>query len=386
MSSPATQSGSRTPTPANRLGIDYAAEAKRFPVASGLGDLRLIDMHTHVNGREAARIFGRAADLYGVDLVYTMTWWDGVEDVRETLGDRIRFIAFPQFREMAKDADKPAMGLIRQVEEFHGVGARMLKFWMGPRIIDFIEDVDHAILQNLDAKPRLEAMDRACELDMMFMVHIADPDTWFKTTYADTGRYRAKPDHYDAFRRCLTRYDDRPWIAAHMGGWPEDLVFLDRLLDEHPNLFLDTSACKWMVRELSVHPRDEFVAFFEKHRHRLMFGSDIVSAEEHLTEDSGTNVMGDKASTPEQAFDLYASRYWALRTMFETDYDGESPIADPDLAMVAPDRHDAMSAPRLVGRGLSGDLLRLIYRENAHRVIGHWYGDHDEDWRAPGTA
>ncbi|MHC4590503.1 MAG: hypothetical protein ACYTAQ_14535 [Planctomycetota bacterium] len=40
------------------------------------------------------------------------------------------------------------------------------------------------------------------------------------------------------------------------------------------------------------------------------------------------------ASSPQEAFDLYASRYWALRTLFETDHVGPSPIADPDLALV----------------------------------------------------
>lgn len=363
------------PTPANRLGLDYAAEAARFPIDPALRDLPIIDAHAHINGREAAALFGRVADLYGVRLTYSMTWWDQVEGVRETLGDRVRFIAFPRYQRLNEDRDLPAMGLIRQLEEFHAAGARMLKFWMGPRIIDYIEDVDPAILSQLDSKPRLETMERAAELDMMFMVHIADPDTWFGTTYTDAARYRTKPEHYEAFERVLKIHHDRPWIAAHMGGWPEDLEFLTALLERHENLYLDTSACKWMVRELSQHPRDRFVAFFERFRDRLLFGSDIVTTEEHLTREPAENPMGDKAGSPEEAFDLYASRYWALRTMFETKYDGESPIADPDLAMIDPGAHDAMSAPRLVGRYLDADLLRAIYHDNAARLLGPWYVD-----------
>ena len=38
----------------------------------------------------------------------------------------------------------------------------------------------------------------------------------------------------------------------------------DRLLEAHPNLHLDTSATKWMVRELGRHSRDEIVSFLEK--------------------------------------------------------------------------------------------------------------------------
>ena len=371
------------PTAANRLGLDYRAEASRFPVAGSLEGLPIIDAHTHINGRRAAAIYGEAAALYGVRLTYSMTWWEELPAVRETLGDRVRFIAFPRAQHMHRDRDLPAMGLIRQIEEFHAAGARMLKFWMGPRIIDFVPEVDPAILQRLDAPPRLEAMDRAAELDMMFMVHVADPDTWFRTTYADTARYRAKPEHYEGLHRVLEIHHDRPWIAAHMGGWPEDLEFLTRLLERHEHLHLDTSACKWMVRELGRHPREALVAFLERFRDRIIFGSDIVVTEEHLAT-TGDTPMAAKARYPEEAFDLYASRYWAYRTMFETDHRGESPIADPDLALVEPERHDALSAPPLVGRDLDPGLLRAIYHDNAERLLGHWYGDHARPWRAGG--
>ena len=75
--------------------------------------------------------------------------------------------------------------------------------------------------------------------------------------------------------------------------------------------------------------------------------------------------MTRKASTREEAFDLYASRYWALRRLWETDHDGESPIADPDLAMVDPDHHTEMDAPRLRGMSLPAEILRDFYREAA---------------------
>ena len=63
------------PTAANRLGLDYRAEASRFPVAGSLEGLPIIDAHTHINGRRAAAIYGEAAALYGVRLTYSMTWW-----------------------------------------------------------------------------------------------------------------------------------------------------------------------------------------------------------------------------------------------------------------------------------------------------------------------
>jgi hypothetical protein len=83
--------------------------------------------------------------------------------------------------------------------------------------------------------------------------------------------------------------------------------------------------------------------------------------------------MGDLADSPEAAFDLYASRYAALRAMWETPWTGESPIADPDLKMVEPARHTDMSAPTLRGLALPPDLLDEFYRGAAARLFARYY-------------
>ncbi|MCA9283138.1 MAG: amidohydrolase family protein, partial [Phycisphaerales bacterium] len=196
--------------------------------------------------------------------------------------------------------------------------------------------------------------------------HIADPDTWFATKYADASTYGTKLAQYEPLERLADEYPV-PWLIAHMGGFPEDLNFLTGLLDRHSNLYLDTSATKWMVRELSKHNSGEFIDFLQRFSGRILFGSDIVTMDAHLSDDTGPRNMGAQASSEHDAFDLYASRYWALRTMFETDYSGESPIADPDLAMVDPANFDAMSAPALRGHALSDDMLRTLYRGAAAR-------------------
>jgi hypothetical protein len=159
-----------------------------------------------------------------------------------------------------------------------------------------------------------------------------------------------------------------------MGGWPEDLAFLSGMLTRHPNLNLDTSATKWVVRALGAHPAAETRAFFTKWSGRLLFGSDIVVQEDHLRpQKQGVSPMADLADSPEAAFDLYASRYWALRTMFETDHELDSPIADPDLMMVDPARHTPMSAPTLRGIKLDAAMLKVLYRGAAEKIVEpHW--------------
>jgi hypothetical protein len=100
-----------------------------------------------------------------------------------------------------------------------------------------------------------------------------------------------------------------------------------------------------------------------------MFGSDIVTSDEHLVIKQDKNEMTAKASTRNEAFDLYASRYWALRTLWETGWAGESPIADPDLKLVDPARHGDMDAPLLEGKSLPPDLLRTIYHDAARALL-----------------
>ncbi|MDX9912592.1 MAG: amidohydrolase family protein [Phycisphaerales bacterium] len=366
-------------TPANRLGLDYRGEASRLgpPVTP------IIDIHAHINGEHAARIYGDAMSLYGVSHVYSQTRLQEAERVREALGKRIRFVAIPDY--MSPDTKRAfRSGWLESIELFRSkFHARIMKIWNAPRFVDLIEGAEGkgggVDLLALDSPWRIKALEVGERLGMMYMAHIADPDTWFSTKYADASRYGTKRAQYEPLERLLDRFTS-PWIVAHMGGWPEDLAFLSGMLERHPNLHLDTSATKWMVRELSRHPREELVAFLTKWKGRILFGSDIVTTDAHLSPaKDGARFAQDLASSPEEAFDLYASRYWALRTMWETDYDGASNIADPDLMMVDPDRYDAMSVPRLRGVGLARvapDVLESLYSGAARALVERWEKTH----------
>jgi hypothetical protein len=353
---------------ANRLGLDYAAEAERL----GAPVVPIIDGHAHINGGRAAAVYKDVMDRFGVVAVYSQTQLSEVQPVRDVLGDRLRIVAIPNY--MGEDPrHEHTAGFYENLPRWWDLGARMVKFWCGPRGRDMGAEFGEPMITTLDHPWRRRQMDRAAELGMVFMAHIADPDTWFRTRYTDAEFYGTKAEQYEMLERAAEAYDV-PWLIAHMGGIPEDLEFLSGLLDRHPNFVVDTSATKWMVRELSAHPREDVVAFLERHRGRVVFGTDVVTMDAHLGPGSGPRGMGAQASGEAEAFELYASRYWAFRTMLETAYDGESPIADPDLAMVDPDRHDEMSAPRLRGLSLEGDALRALYRSAAESSLEAWYG------------
>jgi hypothetical protein len=355
-------------TAANRLGLDYRREAARLGPPPG--GAPMIDVHCHVAGAQASPIFAEAARLYGVNRVYSQTALGGARVVKDLLGDFVRFVAVPNFRSPDR-AHAWRQGFLDDIRAFHGeFGSRIVKLWNAPRLREFFPDNTGADLIEFDSPWRVKAAELAQELGMIIMVHVADPDTWFKTKYADAAKYKTKLDHYAPLERMIDRFPG-PWIAAHMGGWPEDLSFLDGLLSRHPNLHLDTSATKWVVREISKHPREAVIAFMTKWKGRILFGSDVVTTDEHLdpAKLEGGHPMAHLASGPAEAFDLYASRYWALRTLWETTHVGPSPIADPDLAMVEPGKFDAMSAPELHGAGLPPDTLRAMYHDAASALL-----------------
>jgi hypothetical protein len=291
----------------------------------------------------------------------------------EGAGGRVSFIGFPEFRH----SDRRwawSEGYVEHIQRFRDEqGARVIKLWNAPRMFELFEGEAGRDIIAFDSHWRVKQVKKAQSLGMGIMVHIADPDTWFATKYADQAKYLAKGDHYPALEWMMDRFAG-PWLAAHMGGFAEDLGFLDGLLTRHANLYLDTSATKWVVRELSRHPREMVREFFLKWQGRILFGSDVVTVDEHLAptvEEAGKvkHPMADLANSPESAFELYASRYLALRLLFETEYEGESGIADPDLMLVNPTLGPGLHAPWLRGIGLPKDALRVLYRGAAEGFL-----------------
>ncbi|MFO0830911.1 MAG: amidohydrolase family protein [Phycisphaerales bacterium] len=374
----------RPARPENRFGLDYARAAGLLPPPP----TPIVDIHTHLNGPRALAIYRRVAAMYGVTRALTMVRLAECGIVRAALGDSVHFIAFPDFR--SPDRRRAfTEGFLADIQAFHDqFGSRMIKLWNAPRVYEMFPGPEGRALVAIDGEWRVRQVELARSLKMGVMVHLTDPDTWFATKYADTGVYPPKRGQYQGLERLLDRFSDVPFLGAHMGGYAEDLDFLDGLLTRHPNYHIDTSATKWVVRELSRHPRSRVVEFFDKWKHRICFGSDIVTTDEHLAPTPATpapaapapgfnagapavarHPMADLAESEETAFDLYASRYFALRMMFDTAYDGESPIADPDLRMVDPSIKDPLAAPRLQGLSLPEPLRRELYHGAATRLL-----------------
>lgn len=353
----AATAGSKPITDANRLGLDYSAEADCFTY-----DEPIIDIHTHISSPRAAELFLDAADAYGIDRCWTMTGRENVQPIHDSLPDhrqgRIQFICVPNFTRREEEGTFTTKWL-EDIEAFYALGSRIIKYWAGPRGLDFAPGSDSPM--RLDSPIRQEGMKLAYDTGYrVFMTHVADPDTWFQTAYADAAKYGTKADQYKPLDKLLDQYHDVTWIGAHMGGNPEDLDWLHAFLERHPNYVVDCSATKWQIRELSKHP-DRFRQFVETNPGRVLFGSDIVAWPTNTDPDP-------EHPDADHGFDLYASRYWALRTLIETSYTGPSPIVDPDLHKVDPSV-DPKATCELNGAALPKPLLDDLYFGAADRVL-----------------
>lgn len=314
------------PNPANRIGLDY--DNHQIP---RLGAAR-IDVHSHVNDVVHTGSLLAAADCYEVGTIVSMTALAKLPAIATAHPERFRFIAVPQWR---KFEVTPAFRALwcDDLRAFAGHGVRWCKFWVAPPM----RGERGLTLKSEFLRPVIDA---ALGLDFQFMVHVGDPSVWFApdARYADAAKYGTKADQYPQLEWFAELVAPRTVIAAHLGGYSEDPTFLDGLLSRHENLMLDTSATKWIVREVSRHPATirEFVT---KWQDRVLFGSDIVTDDKH-------------------DFEHYASRYWAQETLWQTGYRGESPIDDPD----------ADDPPKLHGVALSPEVLKKVFRENALRI------------------
>ncbi len=313
----------------------------------------LIDIHSHVfqtrpsdppNGAptgtgpgaslDQAAVMLDVAQTYGIVRTYTMCPVDDVAPLRERFGDRLGFNGSIA----KKKIDDPDDEAYQLLDRFLSLGVEILKYWSAPR------GRERGLF--VDAPWRIETTRRAIAAGVrVFMVHVGDPDNWFRTTYADVSKFGTKADQYLGLERMLQMFPEATWIGAHMGGDPEHPDHLQVLLERYPHLHFDTSATKWQVREVSAN-RDAIRALVCRFPDRFLFGSDLVTRH-HLP--------------PEH----YDSRYWCQRTLWESDWEGRSPIQDPDFTPAAGEP----STPPLRGLELPPDVLRQVYVENARRIL-----------------
>ena len=128
--------------------------------------------------------------------------------------------------------------------------------------------------------------ERCGELGVPVLIHVSDPWGYFLpvdernehySTLRDfpawsfCGSFFSKEELLDQRDRLVARHSRTKFLLAHVANNPEDLGYVGRLLDSHPNAYIDLSA---RIDELGRQPysaRD----FFIKYQDRILFGVDM---------------------------------------------------------------------------------------------------------------
>jgi predicted TIM-barrel fold metal-dependent hydrolase len=122
------------------------------------------------------------------------------------------------------------------------------------------------------------------------------------------------------------------FIVAHVGCYPENLHWVDRMLTTYPNMVIDVSG---RMAELGRQPRAS-ARLISKHRERVLFGTDV--------------------------FPPRAPHYRHWFRFLESE-DEHFPYGDGD----GPPSQGRWAVSAL---NLPAEVLELVYRTNARRVLG----------------
>lgn len=212
--------------------------------------------------------------------------------------------------------------------------------------------------------PRLDPMFEACgRLGLIVAWHVADPVAFFQPVTPANERYdelliaqgwsfsgKDYPAHaelMEAQKRVIMRHPGTTFLLIHMGNNAEDLDYVDRLLDDAPNVYTDISA---RVPEFGRHPADKVRTFFIKHQDRILFGSDIVVGGD------GSMQLGSVSETEPDLNDaaVFFERHWRYFETADRQIDHPTPIQGRWKV-------DAIDLP--------DDVLRKFYVTNAEKLI-----------------
>lgn len=225
--------------------------------------------------------------------------------------------------------------------------------------------------------PMLDPLwERAGDLGVPVTIHTGDPKAFFEKPGPDNERhaelklapdwsaygpeYPSRTSLLEARDRLLKRHPDTTFILAHFGNNPENLDYVEDLLETYPNAVLDTSA---RIAEFGRHPPDDVRSFFKKFQDRILFGTDLgVQARRRQQRLGYSLFLGSIRREPPTLEDVpvFFDRHWRY---FESDKEAvDHPIPIQGDWKVHP-----IDLPQSV--------LDKLYWKNAERLVfAPWLG------------
>jgi predicted TIM-barrel fold metal-dependent hydrolase len=344
----------------------------RAEAAQWRQEKRLIDMHVHVNSTEvhlarAVRILDKAGIGTGVNLSGgTVTSKRNVpsEFARgKALADRLfpgRFLYYMNLDYAGWEDEGFSEQAVRQVEEGFRLGAAGLKEFK--RLGLYLKDKDGKLLKIDD--PKLDPVWNRCgELGLPVSIHVADPKAFWEPYQASNERWTELKDHpnwwfgdpekypsreslLEALDRVISRHPKTTFVCVHFANNSEDLDWVDRSLDRHPNMMADLAA---RIPEIGRQDPERVRQLFVKHQDRILFATDF-QVYERLTLGSGGK---GRPPTAEDAAAFF-EKHWRWLETEDRDFEHMTPI---------------QGDWKISGIGLPTSVLRKIYFENARKLL-----------------
>ncbi|MFZ1939449.1 MAG: amidohydrolase family protein [Terracidiphilus sp.] len=322
-------------TPRSELKVEaHHVEQPRFPV---------IDYHNHLDAQSPREVL-RVMDACGVEKIVNITMQTGqaaiesIDRFHRAAPTRFATIGWMDWSGVERE-DFTAVSVDR-LERLVQHGACGIKFWKDLGL--GIRDEGGALLR-IDDERLAPIFDKAAELGIPVMFHTADPDAFFTPIDQYNERYEELAAHpewsfygspvskaslLEQRRRVIARHPQTTFVCAHLAESSENLGYVAKLLDDHPNLYVDISA---RTSELGRQP---YTArkFVVKYADRILFGTDLL---------------------PEM--EMYRLYYRFL----ETD----------DEYFEYPSHASRQGRWNIYGIFLPEDVLYKVYRENALKLL-----------------
>ncbi|MSU32458.1 MAG: hypothetical protein EXS25_07345 [Pedosphaera sp.] len=335
-------------------------------------DQRIIDLHQHVNGTEATlsrwlKIMDRVGVGIGVNLCGgTVTAKPGeISAFQNTqkLADRLapgRSLLYFNLDYAAWDNPDFSERAVKQVERAKELGAAGLKEYK--RLGLFLRDSKGELIKIDD--PKLDPIWKRCgELGLPISIHVADPRAFWLPYSVQIERWTELKDHkswwfgdskqfpsretlLNDLDRVIARHRQTTFVCAHFANNAEDIDWVDRKLDQHPNMNADLAA---RIPELGRHDPEKLRHLFIKHQDRIFFATDFQMYDKLILGSSGDA----ERPTDEDALDFYRKEWRWLETK-DHNWPHMTPI---------------QGKWNISSIGLPESVLRKIYFDNARKLL-----------------
>jgi predicted TIM-barrel fold metal-dependent hydrolase len=350
------------------------APAPVVPVAAAFRDpqrIPRIDTHTHVDPMAIDRAVA-LMDRWGIDGAVNLSGMhpgppahalETQLKAAEQAGGRVAVFMTPSFSRALRLAPASyGQAMADELHEGKRLGALGLKITKGLGLA--FPMPDRRSIMPVD-DPGLDPLfETAGVLGMPVAIHTGDPKAFWEKADAQNERIDELMAHpawslhgepvpswaelLDQFERRVARHPRTTFIGVHFGNAPEEPDRVARMLDTHPNLFVDTAA---RVPAIGRHDATKMRAFFIKYQDRILFATDTgVGA----TQDE--MMYGSNGALPPTAEDEILF-FTATYKYFETT---ERQFAHPT---------PIQGRWKIDGLGLPPEVLRKVYFENAARVL-----------------